>query len=298
MEELQKGVDNLSLRKPYKRMLLNELTSDKAKNVFDSVKCREVIKQKIQGLQFNTSNIDYLSFYYYNCESIEDYGWGCAWRAIQTSLSFFKNYLKEKNKALNQFDISFLNLFMSFGQRDTLEKLYMKEYNTDKTPDYLKQKEFAPFETNNGWAEPFIGKLIFSHFNLKGELILINQWPNYAFAPKEVFSRCITFTEFISILNDYFQNKLASPVTIDDSVFTLCIIGVYTNKETNMHHLLLLDPHVKQLDDGERGIYQVILNNNGEFKEESNIQQTILGKGIDFSKKGWMAFIPDITIDN
>lgn len=300
MDSLQKGVENLSLQKPYKRMQLINLKEEKTKGVFQSKQCKEVIENRIKNIPFNISNIEYLSYYYYNCESIEDYGWGCAWRAIQTSLSFFKNYLKEKNKELNDFDLSFPNLFMSFGHRNTLEKLFMKEYDiTDGTiPEYLINKKFAPFETNNGWAEPFIAKLIFSHFNLHGELLLINQWPMYAFAPKEVFNRCITYNEWIEVINDYFQNKNASPIIIDDSIRTLCITGVYIDKETNHHHLLLLDPHVKEPDIGDTGIYKLVLTANGEFKNELNPQPTILGKRLDFSSKEWMTFIPNIIIDN
>lgn len=72
----------------------------------------------------------------------------------------------EKFEKLNKFGFNFENLFLSYGERKSLKNIYLQAFNLTQTPNFLKEKQFAPFETEFGWAEPFIAKLILSYFNM------------------------------------------------------------------------------------------------------------------------------------
>lgn len=65
----------------------------------------------------------------------------------------------------------------------------------DELPKYLQESTYAPSEQENGWAEPFIGKLVASYYSIKSNLWLINQYPK-ANAPKEVFEKTVSYDEF------------------------------------------------------------------------------------------------------
>ena len=285
-------LDSLSMIKPYKRALLIDLAAEKEKGVYMSSDCIPAFTSKFT-FPYTSVNLKYLSFYYYDCESVHDFGWGCAWRAIQTCLSYL---LSRSSQLTSSTDITFKNLFITYGARSKLEALYIKTYQPDNPnlPDYISNRNFCPFESMDGWAEPFIGKLIMSDYGFEGELLLINSYNEKAYAPKEVFSRIITFPDFVEMVKEHFSKEDASPIMIDDSITALCIGGI-GKEETDGDdsiRFIILDPHVRNDKKGEQGIYYIIIEKNGEYKISKNKQETILGGRLRFDTKGWMVFIP------
>ncbi len=178
-------------------------------------------------------------------------------------------------------------------------------------PEFLKEKEFAPFENSNGWVEPFIMDLIAFDLEIKnGRLLLLNRYPENSITPKEVFNNepIINFENFSNILEDYFtRNENPLPVIIDDSVLTLCIFGIIKRNENKskdsineieiIYEILIGDPHVKLLEHGVTGIYTVVLNNKGKFLREIIVEEeTLYGSRINFEEKNYMIYFPPLNL--
>ena len=274
--------NNNNLNKPYFRAKIIKLTKDEEKKPLTSNELEIIFKEKFSKINFKTSNLKHLTQYYYNCESINDTNWGCAWRSLQTVLSYLLSIEKREE------DISFQNLFLKYGKRDVLLDFYLKAYNKKEIPNYLNIP-FSPYENENGWAEPFISKLILFHFGFKGKLILINNYPSHAYAPKEVFEEILIFEDFVNLLDEHFNHENSTPVIIDDSIVSIIIAGIKI--ENDFIYFIILDPHIKIDEKGEKGVYFIKLNKNGKFNIEEN-PQTIILKTLNFYKKPWMAFIP------
>ena len=142
-------------------------------------------------------------FYFYECESINDRGWGSGWRCFQTFLKTAKNYsekkFEEKFENLKNFDLSFENLFITYGNRIKLDKIFLKKIQEKESlsveikilPEYLINRIYAPFETQHGWAEPFILDLINFDLGGKGNIYLLNGYVEYAFTPFEIFEKIV-----------------------------------------------------------------------------------------------------------
>jgi len=332
-------VKEIFLEKSYKRPQLKYLNE---KDICEkgTISIKNIINENNLLNEFNSINKNFQNFlenleiFFYNSESIEDYGWGCAWRCIQTLLKTLINYLNSNllfeykfNKLLNT-NINFDHLFLNYGERKGLETIFLnknKIINTNsKTNDnkdfellkILKDKEFAPFDNTNGWAEPFILDLIAYDLEiLNGNLFLINGYPENAFAPKEVFKKIINFEEFLKILFDnFYNNQNPLPIVIDDSVLCLCIIGILQrdkiafeddlqniieinnqieDEQKFFYELLICDPHVKLNIDGKSCIYTVILDHKGKLlKEKFLFNKTLYGTRFNFIEKNYMIYIP------
>lgn len=237
--------------------------------------------------EFFTVNLNHLYFYHYNCESVNDLNWGCAWRSMQTVLKYQLS-LSNQNK-----DISFYNLFIKYGNKNYLIEIF-KKMKKDKdileVLNKLENKKFAPYETDNGWAEPFISQLVLYDFGFNGDLILINGYSNHNYAPEEVFSENIDFNQFKEKLKSHFNQKDPAPIIIDDSYVSVCIIGVKFNEENKCLELLIMDPHGSV--GFEKGIYVTVLNEEGILYDIIP-EVALVSKNIYFSGgKKWMAYFP------
>ena len=279
---MESNLNNIENNKPYERLLLKELTPEKEKKIIPPETIIKLFSQEFSN--YNHVNPKFLSFYYYNCESIQDFGWGCAWRTTQTFLSF----ILSKNNITNK-DITFKNLFLTYGGRNKLLEIYKKIYNN--IPIYIQNTKFCPFESLDGWAEPFISQLISYDFGYKGNLFLINKYNKRAYAPEEEFKIIYTFDEFISKIIDYFKKDNCYPIILDDAQISICLAGVKTN-EDGSYLLLILDPHVQQNEKGEKNIYYTRIEKDGGYIKKNNPQFNLLGHMIYFNKeKSWMGFI-------
>ena len=100
---------------------------------------------------------------------------------------------------------------MKYGDKNVLIDIFMRMTKGQNISEVLKKllnKKFAAFETDCGWAEPFISQLVLYDFGFEGELILINGYSNHNYAPEEVFSRTLNFKEFRELLRNYFKQKI------------------------------------------------------------------------------------------
>ena len=277
--------------KHYKRELLIKLNEYEEKKVISPEKLLEALKTKFNDeyLKFQTCDLSIVPFYYYKCESVNDLNWGCAWRSMQTVLKYQLN----KSKSQNKKSIKFYDLFMEYGKKEKLLEIYNKinKNQNQETKEILQKKIFAPFE-NNGWAEPFISQLVLYDFGFKGELLLVNGYPEESFAPKNVFPITINFDDFKQFLKDYFKDKNKSgPIILDDSMISVCIIGVKFNQNEASLELLILDPHARNEMPGEDGLYIVVLDYEG--KQITVLPESCLvSRGVFFNNKRWMVYYP------
>lgn len=329
VKEISEKVEKLNLdgEKPYRRALLIKMPIYKEKGIYRETEIESLYKNIFPENDLCTTDLivpaNQLEFYYYNCESVQDYGWGCAWRCIQTVLGTIRNvlfsdenlegYLPDFEKLIN-FDIEFEKMFMSYGKREDLERLYLSCYNEKRLPEYLREKEFAPFETENGWAEPFLAKLILHDFGVEGNLFVLNHYSEGSYAPEQVFEKTLNFKEFKQFLINHFSKPHKLPIIIDDTLITICIVGVVLpekNSEKNSDKnsekienendkltLLIADPHVKPDMSGDAGIYHVTLNDEGDFISELNPQKTLYGKRLLFQKNSFMVYAPQFNFNN
>ena len=104
--------------KPYKRDKL--ILLPKSENTVLNIEESKILEKKFgdEIKEFSTVNLSHLYFYHYNCESVNDFNWGCAWRSLQTVLKYQLS-LSKKN-----LDISFYNLFMKYGDKRFLIEIF------------------------------------------------------------------------------------------------------------------------------------------------------------------------------
>ena len=285
---------NETNEKKYKRQKLkilpdseNKILNFKESNILEL----KFGKEKIS--QFHLPDLSHLYYFYYKCETVDDSGWGCAWRSMQSALKY---QLSLSNQNRDK-DISFYNLFMKYGDKNTLIDIYMnmaKNQNKSEIKNKLIEKQFAPHETDCGWAEPFISQLVLYDFGFEGELILINDYSKHNYAPKEVFSRTLSFKEFKELLKNYFYQENPGPIIIDDGFSSLSIIGVKFDEEKENIEIIIMDPHT--VDYPEIGLYIIILNKEGDRIEIIPKEQVLCSRAVQFSNnKPWMVYIPKIS---
>lgn len=233
-------------------------------------------------------NLSHLYFYHYSCESVDDNNWGCAWRNLQSALRFQLSFTNQKK------DISFYNLFMKYGKKDTLIEIFKKMYkkeDKEKVINILSNKDFAPFENSDGWAEPFISQLVLYDYGFEGDLILVNGYPQRSYAPKEVFDKTVDFNGFKEILKNHFSQENPAPLILDDSCSSVGLIGVSFDENNENIELMIMDPH--SATKAEIGLYIIILDKNGEFFYMQPEKYVLASQAIYFSRgKPWMVYIP------
>ena len=275
--------------KPYKRTALKRINKNDSylPNFEDSI----ILEKKFGSerlIDFSFCKLNHLYYYHYACESVNDSGWGCAWRSLQSALRFQLSLSNQKK------DISFYNLFMNYGSKNKLMEIFKnmcKKENKDKILEILSKKEFAPFETRSGWAEPFISQLVLYDFGFVGDLILVNGYPGNSYAPKEVFDKTVTFFEFKEILKTHFNTTNPGPIVLDDSSVSIAIIGIKLNNYNENISIIIMDPHAikNPLD----GLYIITLDVNGRFIQIEPNNHILVSGSIYFSyNKTWMAYIP------
>jgi hypothetical protein len=234
-----------------------------------------------------------MRFYAWNAEGVEDYGWGCAYRAIQTSLSAYK-----VNTAIEE-------LFHLFGTKKALTEIYSHKY-----PHMALEasKPFAPYELKEGWAEPFIGEMAMHFYGISSSLESVNGIPRRCNAPSDVFHRApLTFEAFKKKLLGHFEAENAAPVMIDDASYAMNIVGI--GQEGSLTKLWIADPHVKagvnRTEDPQEavGFFTITLEEDGSQKECSLLGEDCWQLGdlypepyyerLEFSKKQWMILFPE-----
>jgi hypothetical protein len=235
-----------------------------------------------------------------NRSHINDYGWGCAWRAIQTCLSPLVGRDFEK-------------LYYFFGQAAKLEELYKDKHK--KNLEFSATKH-APHDISSGWAEPFIGEMVLHGYGYNADLFCVNGIPS-ANSPDAVFKNIETeplrFEAFQAKLNEHFSKTDPVPVMIDNGTYAMNIIGCKINPDKTTT-LWISDTHIKGGCNNEEtktpiGIYCVTLNEKGKklFFEPHDQRDTnrlpeymrskMLDSGasssiLDFASQSWMILFP------
>ena len=275
--------------KPYKRQTLKRI--EKNDSYLLNFSESNILQKKFGSERLNNflfCNLSHLYFYHYTCESVDDSNWGCAWRSLQSTL---RSQLSLSNQTK---DISFYNLFMKYGQKELLMEIFKKmckKENKDEIVEILSKRKFAPFENNNGWAEPFISQLVLYDFGFEGDLILVNGYPRNSYAPKEVFDKTVNIIEFKEILKVHFSKPNPGPIILDDSCASIAIIGIIFNTDNENISLMIMDPHASK--NPEEGLYIISLSANGEFIQIEPEKLILASLSIYFSdNKPWMVYIP------
>lgn len=285
LSELQEHIKLQDQHPTYQREKLSLVT--------DEISNRPIgldgIDKPPKGIEFYSKSA---TFYAYNAEGIRDYGWGCAWRAIQTSLSSYG------------IKTSFANLFHLFGPLQNLQRIYKDKYPGD---NLHSSEKFSPYEISSGWAEPFIGEMVMHFYGISSNLESINGIPNSCNAPHSVFHNPpITFAAFKKRLENHFQSENVAPVMIDDGTFAFNIIGIGC-KDSNVI-LWIADPHIKEgtnrYPNGKtpNGLYLITLNrlgeqiecslDDGDQHQKPNMFREKSYKELFFNNKFWMVLFP------
>lgn len=283
LSELPKTIESQQKHKTYRR---RRLTSLKKQDCNLPIKLTSLPK-KVKYFSENAT------FYGYNAEGIRDYGWGCAWRAIQTCLSAYK------------IDTSFEELFHLFGPLKNLKIIYQNKYPAEELSN---SKLFAPYDLFSGWAEPFIGHMVMHFYNIPSALETVNGIPCSCYAPQHVFhNKPLDFKIFRDRLESHFELQNSAPVMIDDGVYALNIIGI--EKEELNTILWIADPHINEgvnyrltEETSPAGLYKITLNDKGNqlsctlANEDKHQVSTMFSagsyKGLHFDNKNWMVLFP------
>lgn len=234
-----------------------------------------------------------IRFHAWCAEGIDDYGWGCAYRAIQNSLSAYKVHT------------SIEELFHLFGTKMALQEIYADKYPGTRLEAI---KPFAPYELKEGWAEPFIGEMAMHFYGISATLECVNRIPSGCNAPRQVFHRePLTFDAFKIQLMRHFDTEHPAPVMIDDSSYAMNIIGI--GNEGDETKLWIADPHVirgvnRTKDPKEAvGFFTVTLDNEGNQRACSLLGDDCWQLGylypepyytrLHFAAKSWMVLLPN-----
>jgi len=305
IKELENKINSITFKKkqvnfkraPLIKLSLKEEDSEKGylfgetiESIYSKISDKTIIENSVESNK--------LEYYFYNCETTRDYGWGCSWRCIQSILGTIRNILLDEEifentlsnfSNLINFDNRFDTLFYTYGNKDLLLKLYLASYKTNTIPEYLSNKEFAPHETEFGWAEPLIGRLILQDFGIESDLLLLNDYKNFALAPVEVFDKTISFEELKILLLNHFKNPFPVPIYLDDTILTFCVIGAVEEKD--ILKIMILDPNIKNVDDCEKGMYVINFDKEGVNVLDNNNK---LFRKLNLNKNSVMILIPKL----
>jgi hypothetical protein len=217
----------------------------------------------------------------YNAEGVRDYGWGCAWRAIQTLLTSHK------------ITKSFQDLW-EFGSAARQKELYQAKYGRPLVPNMADgiEQPFAPHELVNGWAEPFTGEMVLFAHGINARLECVNGIPARATTPRSAFHRDpLTVDAFLQQLVDHHGF-----VMIDDGTTAMCITGA--RRVDDGYELSMADPHVKEAVPQGTGVYRIRLNAQGaqigssllsdDSCQVEHLFTPQLFQNVRFDHKSWM----------
>ncbi len=196
------------------------------------------------------------SYFSYDAEGIEDNGWGCAWRAIQTCMSS----LPQKARR------SFLELYEYFGDEGHLRSIYHSRH----VPHPLERDD-EPFTSQNftlGWATTFMGQMVFHSLGLDADLQVVNGIPTSE-GPRMVFpNTSMTPKAFRARVKAHFEKKPALPVMIGNDISAFAIVGYGEDREdSTTFRLWIADPHtgrgVNRKESPDVGLYTIEYDNEG-----------------------------------
>ena len=144
-----------------------------------------------------------VTFFYYNCDGFNDFGWGCAWRCIQTCASA-------------------LNLFPTFNE------LY-QTYRLDKRA--VKE-----------WAEPGYGMRYFDNIGApSSQLVLYKRDKGTNKTPTKYCDKVSSFSNLRDMMLQHFETH-GTPIMADDEMYAFTIVGIRVTSASETI-LFIADPH-------------------------------------------------------
>lgn len=191
------------------------------------------------------------TFFPYNGEGMTDYGWGCCWRATQTSLSAMVGEEGRLKKVP-----TFEDLFHLFGSNAVLKRIYIdflivrKQMSEDaamaQADSLFSRSQFSPYQHPYGWSNPFVSQLMFHYYGLDSAMVTVNGMPTslkQRELPDELLDANFDFCALKELLLAHFSVEKPLPVVIDDGKFAMAIVGVKAEKDQTT--LWFADPHIK-----------------------------------------------------
>jgi hypothetical protein len=236
-------------------------------------------------------------FFSYGAEGIDDFGWGCAWRVIQTCIS----RIQKPSEPM----ISLLELYDRYGEESVLVDIYSRFHSHKKELSRVDGHPFAPKDVSDGYAEPFIAQMVLYDMGVDADLQVVNGIPA-ANSPHTVFpEEHLSFDVFSGRLKSHFSQASALPVMIDDGVYTFAIIG-YGESADGIVRMWIADPHVapgvNRGDAPVAGLYTIEYDAHGKVVSPDiprTIQKKMSGHGASydalrkgFSSQAWMVLFP------
>ena len=161
--------------------------------------------------------------YHYGDNGINDNGWGCSYRNIQTIISCYKKYY---NPSTNTPNISEILLFFKKNRKSSKSReLWIEPYDIARYLNFFDNKLIGNhyvYVTNDTDFSKILKTDVAFYLN---DNLIIND-----------------FSKLYSIIKQHFKNTKL-PVVIDDGVFSYCFTMDNNNKDNNKDTILLIDPH-------------------------------------------------------
>lgn len=171
-------------------------------NTFPEIKDKNIMKAMIKG--------DYY-YYHYNQDGIKDEGWGCAYRSLQTIISFFiLNTSYGKNRSMISIP-EIQKILVDIG---------------DKNKNFINSNEKI------GAIE--INYVLNELFGVDNKIIYISSGDELISKGKEIF-------------NHFKEN--GTPIMIGGWKYAYTILGIMYDENRNEYKYLILDPHYIGEDD-------------------------------------------------
>ena len=158
--------------------------------------------------------------YHYGDDNINDAGWGCSYRNLQTILACYKKYYN------NNIEIPNIKKILSFYNKDINDNKYFTDIWIEpyQIYEYLTNfnKEFSGYNCLYVKNKNDMSKILKTDIS-----IYTNNNSTYT-----------NFDDIYMLIIEHFaETKL--PIVIDDGIFSYCFILLNDNE------ILLIDPHIQ-----------------------------------------------------
>jgi hypothetical protein len=302
-QERQERMDPSSNTMRLEAVFPNPFQSDLDRVNRSSVKQLQLLKPRDKNEVYSLCSapvgIDHFaegaSYFSYDAEGIEDNGWGCAWRVIQTCMSSLPQDARK----------SFLELYEHFGNEGRLRSIYYTRHVSH--PLERELGILAPQNRKSGCASIFIGPMVFHSLGLDADLQVVNGIPATNSSRLVFPSISLSLNDLRTQMKAHFEKKPALPVMIENETFTFAIVGYGEDRgDTNHFRFWVADPHVEKgvnrKESPDVGLYTIEYDNEGRgvctsFSEPMRGKMFMGGVSFDslylgFQSQCWLVLFP------
>lgn len=194
----------------------------------DKEEIEKIIINKLEGKTYELHLADQMIFLPRGAGSIDDKGWGCAWRALQTQLSSYIKTIPTLH-----------DLYYFFGNKQKISEIYNNVYTGEC-------KYIAPYEKWSGWADPYMSHIVMLYYNLPSTFAFVHNI-NYEWTGQfNENINCIKFDKFLEIVKRIIKEEKKT-IMVDDNTYAYSIIGYH--EEDNTDYFWVADPHMEYSKD-------------------------------------------------